>query len=261
MSSYGLMSLQREKDKIDRLVFEIAFYYLHDSQLRTKFMVEENRLVNSYISDYTFGKLDFGRAMDCLQKNYQMLSNSHSQLQMGSIKLYAIAEREKEKHSIGTVTLKRVGFISGIMQVIGGFGLCKASVGMACKAYGAPLIMHGGENIWENGYYLIYYQDPGKMPLRYAYRQAARLFGGDDKAGDIAFSTGDLLLSFGSVSSLTLKPDAWKLFRYIQEDYTRNWRTLGAVGSANELIGDAVSGFNIYQLVGEEHTNWAALEE
>ncbi len=144
MSSYGLMSLQREKDKIDRLVFEIAFYYLHDSQLRSKFMVEENRLVNSYISDYTFGKLDFGRAMDCLQKNYQMLSNSHCQLQMGSIKLYAIAEREKEKHSIGTVTLKRVGFIGGIMQVIGGFGLCKASVGMACKAYGAPLIMHGG---------------------------------------------------------------------------------------------------------------------
>ena len=49
MSSYGLMNLQREKDKIDRLVFEIGFYYLHDSQLRTKFMAEENILVNSYI--------------------------------------------------------------------------------------------------------------------------------------------------------------------------------------------------------------------
>ncbi|UYW73947.1 DUF4225 domain-containing protein [Pseudocitrobacter faecalis] len=100
-----------------------------------------------------------------------------------------------------------------------------------------------------------------KNALTLCLSSGCKAFRGDDKAGDIAFSTGDLLLSFGSVSSLTLKPDAWKLFRYIQEDYTRNWRTLGAVGGANELIGDAVSGFNIYQLVGEEHTNWAALEE
>lgn len=62
-------------------------------------------------------------------------------LRMGSVKLYAIAERERERHSTLTITLKRVGFISGSMQVIGGFGLCKASLGAACKSYGVPLMM------------------------------------------------------------------------------------------------------------------------
>lgn len=182
-------------------------------------------------------------------------------LRMGSVKLYAIAERERERHSTLTITLKRVGFISGSMQVIGGFGLCKASLGAACKSYGVPLMMQGSENVWGNGYYLLYHEDPKRMPLRYAYRQVAKLLGSDDKGGDIAFSTGDLVLSFGSASTLTLRTDSWKLFRYIQEDYIRSWRTLGAVGVASELTGDVVSGFTIYQLFGGESTNWAELRE
>lgn len=128
------------------------------------------------------------------------------------------------------IALKQIGFVSGAMQAIGGFGLCKASLGAACKSYGISLMMQGSENVWENGYYLLYHNDPNKLPLRYAYRQAAKLLGGDDKDGDITFSTGDLVLFFGSVSTLTLRTDSWKLFRYIQEDYIRNWRTLGAVG-------------------------------
>ncbi|MHB7568096.1 DUF4225 domain-containing protein [Citrobacter braakii] len=261
MSSYGLMNLQQEKEKIDNLVFEISFYYLHNSHLRSEFMAEENRLVNGYINDYQHGRLDFAKAMECLQKNYQILSNSHTQLQMGSVKLYAIVERERERHSTFTITLKRVGFISGAMQVIGGYSLCKATLGAACKSYGVPLMIQGSENVWENGYYLLYHEAPRKMPLRYAYRQVANLLGGDEKDGDIAFSTGDLVLSFGSASTLTLRTDSWKLFRYIQEDYIRSWRTLGAVGSASELTGDAASGLTIYQLLGGENTHWAELRE
>ncbi len=261
MSSYGLMNLQREKEKIYKLVFEIGFLYLRDSHLRSEFMAEEHRLVNSYINDYQHSRLDFAGAMQCLQKHYQILSKSHTQLQMGSVKLYAIVEREKERHSTLTITLKRVGFISGGMQVIGGFGLCKASIGAACKSYGIPLMMQGSENVWENGYYLLYHEDPKKMPLRDTYRQTAKLLGGDDKDGDIAFSAGDLVLSFGSASTLTLRTDSWKLFRNIQEDYIRSWRTLGVVGGTSELTGDVVSGLTIYQLLGGENTNWVELRE
>ncbi|EDD1610380.1 DUF4225 domain-containing protein, partial [Salmonella enterica] len=246
---------------IDKLVFEISFYYLSDSHLRSRFMAEEHRLVNSYINDYQYGRLNFARSMECLQKHYQILSKSRAQLQMGSVKLYAIAERERGRHSSLTIVLKQVRFVSGAMQVIGGFGLCKTTLSAACKTYGVPLMVQGSENVWENGYYLLYHQEPGKMPLRYAYRQAAKLMGGDEKDGDIAFSTGDLILSFGSASTLTLRSDSWKLFHYIREDYIRNWRTLGVAGGMSELIGDAVSGFTIYHLLGGESTNWAELRE
>lgn len=261
MSGYGLMNLQREQVKIDRLVFDIAFQYLHDPDLRSKYIFEERRRTLDFLDQYRYGKLDFGKAMDRLREYYLSLMRYQMHLRMGQVKLYAIAERERERHSALTITLKQVGFVSGAMQVVGGFGLCKASLGAACKGFGIPLMMQGTENVWENGYYLLYHEDPKIMPLRYAYRRAAKLMGGDDKKGDIAFSTGDLVLSLGSASRLTLRTDSWKLFHYIQEDYIRSWRTLGAIGGANELTGDAVSGFTIYQLLGGESTNWAELRE
>ncbi|WP_312817488.1 DUF4225 domain-containing protein [Atlantibacter subterraneus] len=259
MSSYGLMNLEDQKEKIDRLVFEVGFFYLNNVSLRAKFMAEENSIALGYINDYVRGEYNFSQAMEKLHNQYEMLSTSHTQLQMGTLKLYAIAEREKERHSFLTITLKRVGFISGVMQFIGGSGLCKASLGAACKSFGVPLMIQGAENTWENGYYLLYHEAPQKMPLRYAYRYAANILGGDDKNADIAFSSGDLVLSLGSASVLTLRTDAWKLFHYIREYYIENWKTLGAIGGLNEVTGDALSGLSIYQLTGDTGTNWADL--
>lgn len=259
MRSYGLMSLQREKEKITRIIFDIGFDYLHDSTLRSNFMTGERKAVDEIINQYSHGKIDFSQAMKKLHERYQNLHKSYSHLQMNNIKLYAITEQEKQRHSLLTITLKRVGFISGSMQVIGGAGLCKASIGTACKSYGIPLIIQGSENAWENGYYLVYHEDPKQVPLRHAYRQVANFFGGDNKDGDIAFATGDLALSVGSASTLALKSDSWKLFHYIKEDFIRNWRTLGAVGAGAEFTGNAASGFSIYQLTGGESTNWDGL--
>lgn len=181
------MNLQREKEKIDRLVYDISFQYLNDLDIRSKYMLEERRVTSYFLDEYRYGKLDFGRAMDRLREYHMSLTNHHMNLRMGSVKLYAIAERERERHSTLTITLKRVGFISGSMQVIGGFGLCKASLGAACKSYGVPLMMQGSENVWENGYYLLYHEDPKRMPLRYAYRQVAKLLGSDDKGVILLF--------------------------------------------------------------------------
>ncbi|MEB4675145.1 DUF4225 domain-containing protein [Enterobacteriaceae bacterium G50] len=259
MSSYGLMSLKNTKADIDRLVFDIAFHYLNDIKIRSDFMVSESMISDDYIDGYVSGRTSFAQAMDGLNKQYHRLLENQSQLQMGSIKLYAIAEREKDRHSTLTITLKRVGFVSGAMQVIGGTGICKVSLGAACKAYGFPLMIQGTENIWENGYYLIYHTDPEKVPVREAYRYAARLLGGDNKGGDIAFSAGDIVLSAGSLSSFALKEDSWKLFHFIQEDYIRNWSQLGAAGWLNEIVGNAASVFSIKKSIGENETNWKEL--
>ena len=64
MSSYGLMNLQREKEKIDRLVYDISFQYLNDLDIRSKYMLEERRVTSYFLDEYRYGKLDFGRAMD-----------------------------------------------------------------------------------------------------------------------------------------------------------------------------------------------------
>ncbi|WP_345769196.1 hypothetical protein [Citrobacter amalonaticus] len=96
MSSYGLMNVQREKERIDRLVYDIGFQYIHDSSIRTKYMIEERRFTSGCLDEYRYGKLDFGRAMDRLREYHNFLIKYHMNLRMGSVKLYVIAERERE---------------------------------------------------------------------------------------------------------------------------------------------------------------------
>lgn len=95
MSSYGLMNLQREKEKIDRLVYDISFQYIHDPAIRSKYMIEERRVTSRYLDEYRYGKLDFGKALDRLREYHMSLTKYHMQLRMGSIKLYAIAQKER----------------------------------------------------------------------------------------------------------------------------------------------------------------------
>ncbi len=77
MSSYGLMNLQREKEKIDRLVYDICSQYLHDPVTRSKYMIEERRVTSYYLDEYRYGKIDFGRAMDRLREYHMSLTKYH----------------------------------------------------------------------------------------------------------------------------------------------------------------------------------------
>lgn len=261
MNSYGLMSLSLEKEKIEQLVFDTGFEYLHDINLRTEFFLEENSISSGYVDDYIHGFVSFSQAMANLTKQYQRLNQNRIQLQMGSIKLYAIAQKERDTTSLSTLSLKGVGFASGAFQILGGVGFCVKNVRSACGKLGIPLMIQGGENLYENLYYLLMHKDPKNMPVRKAYRYIAKLLGGDDKVGDIAFSSVDVALSAGALGSLTRIDDARKLFYYIREDFIRGWRAMGGVGIGTELVGDVSSGFSIYQIVSRPEIDWSDLKD
>lgn len=72
--------------------------------------------------------------------------------------IYYAAIKREQKSTMTNLILKQAGFIGGGLQVFAGFGICKATLGMACSAYGAPLIAHGVNNAYENGYYLVFHK-------------------------------------------------------------------------------------------------------
>ncbi|ANI31851.1 hypothetical protein PL78_18750 [Yersinia entomophaga] len=218
-------------------------------------------MAEASVTGYRLGRLQFSEANTKLHDQYQSLLKVSMSLHMGNAKLYAIVERKKEQNSITNIILKQVGFVSGWLKIIGGGGICYTSLGAACSYLGSPLLLHGSENVWENGYYLLYREDPSLVPLRNVYRQSARILGGDDKDGDIAFSIGDLSLSAGSLFRSVLKKDAWKLFHHIREDYIIGWRDMGAAGLISEVTGDSTVGLSLYQLINGSSTNWEDLSE
>ncbi|AJJ64773.1 DUF4225 domain-containing protein [Yersinia aldovae] len=254
MNSYSINTLERKKEDINRTAMNVAFLYINDIRLRSSFIRSEGELANVYINDFKLGRISYSDAIAKLHEQYKILNDRYFDLVSGKAKIYAIAKIKRE-NSVKKIILSQVGFVSGVLQTIGGYGICSVSLGAACASIGTPLVLHGLENASENIHYLLFREESSYIPLRDAYRYAAVKLGGTERDGDIAYSTVDLTLSGVTLFRSVLKPDAWKLFHYIREDYIIGWKTLGVAGITSEFVGNSATGFSIYQIIDNNNEN------
>ncbi|WP_235431358.1 DUF4225 domain-containing protein [Vibrio sp. VPAP30] len=157
-----------------------------------------------------------------------------------------------------------VGLIAGVGQLSTGYGLCITSSVFSiagaswCSSVGAPMVAHGGNNIYENSYNITgnivqnwkgqYTGDYGNSSgyLRDAYQSAAKYMGMNARDGDLAYAAVDIATSaYGLKNTLKTVPSAnvpnakqFKLFYHMSQDFSKGWRTmtgsaLGVEGAAN----------------------------
>lgn len=105
--------------------------------------------------------------------------------------------------------------------------------------------------MYENGYYLLY-QDDVSGYTKDAYRYAANKLGYDNNDADFVYNMVDLGLSGYGLGKQVLKPDAWKLYRYISSDYTYGWKLMGKTELMVEGTVDAGTMYSIYQIKGKD---------
>lgn len=151
------------------------------------------------------------------------------------------------------ITFKGIGLVAGVMQFVGGGGICYASAGTMCVILGAPLMAHGVNNVYENGRYFIDGNADHVGLVRQSYRGVAGKLGYDESYGDVAYYGVDLGLSVGGLvsRSATLKPvESWnqlphakrfKLFRYSAEDYLRGYQAASHPALLTEAGADVVT--------------------
>ncbi|WP_230392782.1 DUF4225 domain-containing protein [Pseudomonas guariconensis] len=141
---------------------------------------------------------------------------------------------------------KGVGVIAGALQFAAGAGICYGSAGTLCFFAGAPLMAHGANNTYENGRNLWAGRSNVQGPVRKAYQKAAEMMGGGAFEGNVAYASVDLALSAYSLSKLMLKPDAWRLFRYVRSDYVRGYENSSKAALALEAISDTTTVNSLY---------------
>ena len=142
---------------------------------------------------------------------------------------------------------KGVGVIAGALQFAAGAGICYASVGTLCLFAGAPLMLHGANNTYENGRNLWDKRSDTKGPVRDAYQTVAKAIGAGELEGNLAYGSIDLGLSAYSVGRMVLKPDAWRLFRYVRSDYVRGYENTSKATLTLEAISDTATINSMYQ--------------
>ena len=145
------------------------------------------------------------------------------------------------------VAQKGVGVIAGALQFAAGAGICYASVGTLCLFAGAPLMLHGANNTYENGRNLWGKRSDTQGPVRKGYQEVAKAMGAGEFEVNMAYGAIDLGLSAYGVGRMVLKPDAWRLFRYVRTDYVRGYENASKVVLALEAISDTATMNSMYQ--------------
>lgn len=136
------------------------------------------------------------------------------------------------------VARKGAGAVAGGMQILTGAGICYGSAGTLCLILGAPMMLHGANNIYENGRNLLEDRNDTEGPTRKVYQAIAKGLGQSEREGNIAYGSLDIGLSIYGLGRHVLKPDAWRLFRYVRTDYVRSYKNMGAGALSFEIYTD-----------------------
>ncbi|MFJ4457607.1 DUF4225 domain-containing protein [Pseudomonas sp. NPDC089392] len=139
-----------------------------------------------------------------------------------------------------------IGLGAGVMQIGTGIAICQASAWIACGAAGIPMVLHGLNNVYENAYNIATGHTDTVGPIRKGYQRLAEYNGGSKSQGNIAYGLGDLGLSAYGLFRSVIKPDAWRLFRYIEADKGRAINHMGRGALSLELGIDVLTGEIIY---------------
>lgn len=139
-----------------------------------------------------------------------------------------------------------IGLVAGSLQISGGIALCAGSIGTAC-AFGALMVLHGANNMYENGNNLWEGRNDSEGWIRIGYQRLARLVNQGDREGNISYGLMDLTTSGYSLGRLVLKKDTWRLFRYVRTDYERGFQQMSRSALGLEMMSDALTLKNTYQ--------------
>ncbi|MDC9597592.1 DUF4225 domain-containing protein [Xenorhabdus anantnagensis] len=169
-------------------------------------------------------------------------------LQYGNYEQYASVEIRKRSEGLGfyDYVLKGIGLIAGVAQVITGAGIILAGDASVIGAplgtvAGAWLVLHGVSNTQENLGAIIH-DDPGYNGFaRIGYEYISESLGYSKKTGSLVYGGVDLALSGYGLFRSTLKEDAWKLFRYINDDYVRGYQLMNGYSLGFEAVADGVT--------------------
>ncbi|CRM26422.1 hypothetical protein [Pseudomonas sp. 31 R 17] len=164
-----------------------------------------------------------------------------------------LIEIKKEQRSLldqsKEIAQKGVGVVAGALQIAAGAGICYASVGTLCLIAGVPLMAHGANNLYEGGRNLATGQSDTVGPARAMYQSVAFAAGHGEREANMAYGAVDIGLSAYSIVRHVLKPDAWRLFRYLDADRVRAYKIMSPSSLGAEAV---INGITINQLYEEQ---------
>lgn len=205
--------------RLTQYACEVGAHHLDDDILRAQFIQEIAYVGKAIVDDVSAGRISAKEGREALEQEYLEL-------------LTQVWEYSKLV----------AGVTAGVLQISTGAAVCGLSLGVGCLIGGVPMMLHGANNIYENGMNIFRGRSGTVGPVRKVYQRVAGAVGGTASDGNVAYGTFDLGLSAYNLSRLVLRPGAWRLFRYIRADKTQAVKTMSTHSIVFEVGIDMLTG-------------------
>ncbi|WP_240042200.1 DUF4225 domain-containing protein [Photorhabdus khanii] len=87
--------------------------------------------------------------------------------------------------------------------------------------------------------------------LRQGYEKGFESLGFDKKTGNLVYGGVDIALSGYGLLRNILKPEAWRLFKYINQDYIRSYKNMNGYALGFEIGVDGITIKSTYDSYNE----------
>ncbi|MDF0730746.1 DUF4225 domain-containing protein [Pseudomonas entomophila] len=219
MQGFEFWEVSHAASRLTNYACEVGARYIKDDSLRVQFTQEFSYASQIVVEGVRNGSLSSEQALFSLRREHGELYAQVAEY----IKLVA-------------------GFSAGFLQVGTGLAVCKLSFGVGCVVGGIPLILHGVNNVYENGRNLISRGNDTVGLVRRGYQKLAEITGGRASHGNVAYGVTDIGLSAFGLARMVLKPGSWRLFRYIEADKARAYREMSKGAIMFEVGVDMLRG-------------------
>ena len=176
-----------------------------------------------------------------LKKENEYLTIQDRMLKAGTAVVHASVQVVKNGDIWGYV-INGVGVVLSGLQVIAGVSVVGASLASGTiigTAFGVMLVLHGLNGFQESVENLVYGKTDSVGLLKQGYVATAEFMGFDQKVGQLAYSSMDLALSLYGIVRLVQKPEAWRLYYFLNTDYVRGIKEMSRKELFIEMYNDA----------------------
>lgn len=245
-SDYFISLAQNEAFSLLNKAKSIGSHHLKDAFNCGRFEYEIQTFISSQMEAIRQSKneRDNWKYIKNISEEKSNLMRQSYMLDAKSAKVNVSVMVTKHNKDSWSYVIDGIGVVLSGLQVAGGLGVISVSLASGNPIgviAGGFLVLHGLNGISEGALNIIHDTDDSSGFLKDKYIQIAHFMGFSRGVGEVAFSAVDLVLSAYGATRLVLKPDAWRLFRYVRNDYIINFKRMGKTDLIIESYNDAIA--------------------
>lgn len=243
-----------EARKLVETANQLSAFYLHDGLTRIKFVEEIKQIVEKEFAAARFAKTD-EECMACIKNLRAESDNLREQdrlLRTRAAQLYAKVEFIRENNKIVGYVISAVNIVISGMAAIGGAIMMTTGTPIGILA-GAILVVDGANGITKEVDKILHgQQSKSEGIFADGIMETANFMGFKPESGLAAYKAISLSASVYTIFGLSRKAEAWRLFRYIPNDYYRKITVMSKPKLTMKIVGYGIKAKVIFDLINND---------